>query len=85
MQKAIKAHEKKKTDITVQEKKEGALPTYLLDRENVNRTKILSNMIKQKRKEKAGKWQTPIAKVKALSEGEMFQVIRSGKRQSFTI
>ena len=38
-------------------------------------------MIKQKRKEKAGKWQTPIQKVKALSEGEMFQVIQSGKRK----
>jgi ribosome biogenesis protein NSA2 len=38
-------------------------------------------MIKQKRKEKAGKWQTPIQKVKALSEGEMFQAVRSGKRK----
>lgn len=49
-------------------------PAYLLDREDVNRAKILSNTIKQKRKEKAGKWSVPIAKVKALSEAEMFQI-----------
>ena len=58
------------------------MPTYLLDRENVNRTKILSNMIKQKRKEKAGKWQVPIQKVKAMTEAEMFQVSKTGKRKS---
>lgn len=58
------------------------MPTYLLDREQTNRTKVLSNMVKQKRKEKAGKWTTPIQKVKAMSENEMFQVVRSGKRKS---
>ena len=31
-------------------------------------------MIKQKRKEKAGKWQVPIPKVKAMTEDEMFKV-----------
>lgn len=35
------------TDISV-----GAVPAYLLDRENVTRAKILSNTVKQKRKEK---------------------------------
>lgn len=29
-------------------------------------------MIKQKRKEKAGKWKVPIQAVKALTEAEMF-------------
>ena len=29
------------------------MPAYLLDREKQNRAKVLSNMIKQKRKEKA--------------------------------
>lgn len=38
-------------------------------------------MLKQKRKEKAGKWTVPIQQVKALSEGEMFQVMKSGKRK----
>ena len=39
-------------------------------------------MIKQKRKEKAGKWKVPVQKVKAMSEDEMFKVMRSGKRKN---
>merc|ERR1712232_854071 len=61
--------------------KPGAVPSYLLDREQVQRTKVLSNMIKQKRKEKAGKWQVPIPKVKAMTEDEMFKILRTGKRK----
>jgi len=80
MQKMVKAHEEKMIDVKVDQPQEGAVPAYLLDRENVNQTKILSNMVKQKRKEKAGKWTVPIQKVKAMSEAEMFQVVRSGKR-----
>ena len=47
MRKAIKAHEEKdaKAD-TPAKKEEGAIPAYLLDRNEVNRTKVLSNMIK---------------------------------------
>jgi len=44
----------------------------LLDREKTDNSKVLSNMIKQKRKEKAGKWQVPLQKVKAMTEAEMF-------------
>lgn len=61
---------------------EGAIPAYLLDREVQTRAKVLSNMIKQKRKEKAGKWQVPIPKVAAVDDNEMFRVINSGKRKS---
>jgi len=82
MQKAIKANEEKSIDVKVDKPEEGAVPAYLLDRENVNQTKILSNMVKQKRKEKAGKWAVPVEKVKALSEAEMFQVLKTGKRQA---
>lgn len=60
---------------------EGAVPSYLLDRENVTRAKILSNTIKQKRKEKAGKWSVPIPKVKPVADDEMFRQMASGKRQ----
>lgn len=60
---------------------EGAVPAYLLDRENVSRAKILSNTVKQKRKEKAGKWTVPIPKVKAIADDEMFRQVQSGKRQ----
>lgn len=82
MKKTIKAHQEK----DAKEKEappapEGAIPAYLLDREQVKRTKVLSNMIKQKRKEKAGKWQVPLPKVKAMTEDEMFKILRSGKRK----
>ena len=47
MRKAIKAHEEKEaTASTPKTKEEGAIPAYLLDRNEVNRTKVLSNMIK---------------------------------------
>ena len=50
----IKQHEERQT----KNKKEGvvpegAVPPYLLDREGQSRATVLSNMIKQKRKEKA--------------------------------
>jgi hypothetical protein len=52
-----------------------------LDREEVSRAKILSNTVKQKRKEKAGKWTVPIPKVKPIADDEMFKQMKSGKRQ----
>ncbi|KAH0945188.1 hypothetical protein HN011_005091 [Eciton burchellii] len=79
MKKKIKAHEQKnvkeKTDIPC----DNARPNYFMDREISKNAKILSNMIKQKRKEKVGKWDVPIPKVKAQSESEVFKVMRSGK------
>lgn len=82
MKKTIKMHEerdnKQKQDKPVQE---GAMPAYLLDRENQTRAKVLSNTIKQKRKEKAGKWNVPLPKVRGIAENEVFKVIKSGKRQ----
>lgn len=42
---------------------------------------MLSNTIKQKRKEKAGKWEVPLPKVRPVAEEEMFKVMRSGKRK----
>merc|ERR1711981_93118 len=82
MKKTIKAHEEKAVDVKVDDVKKGAKPAYLLDREEVNRSKILSNTIKQKRKEKAGRWAVPIEKVRAMSEAEVFKVMRSGKRKN---
>jgi ribosome biogenesis protein NSA2 len=38
-------------------------------------------MIKQKRKEKAGKWTVPLPKVKAVADAEVFRVVKSGKRK----
>jgi len=80
MRKLIKMHEQKdRRSTTEQEAPEGAVPAYLLDREKETRGKVLSNMIKQKRKEKAGKWEVPLPKVKAISEAEAFKVVKTGK------
>ncbi|KAK9909764.1 hypothetical protein WJX75_007106 [Coccomyxa subellipsoidea] len=60
---------------------QSAVPAYLLEREQVDRAKVLSNTIKQKRKEKAGKWEVPLPKVRPVAEDEMFKVLHSGKRK----
>ena len=59
---------------------DGAVPAYLRDRETVARAKILSNTVKQKRKEKAGKWTVPIPKVKPVADDEMFKALKTGKK-----
>jgi len=80
MRKLIKSHEEKQTKSTTEkDAPEGALPAYLLDREKETSGKSLSNMIKQKRKEKAGKWAVPLPKVRAVSEAEAFKVVKTGK------
>jgi ribosome biogenesis protein NSA2 len=85
MKKQIKMHdEKTATKKDKQQVKSGAIPSFLLDREEVNRAKILSNTIKQKRKEKAGKYDVPIPKVKAIPEAEIFKVITTGKKRQST-
>ena len=81
MKKKIRMHEEKQAkNKTPVDTHKNALPAFLMGRSEVDRGKILSNSIKQKRKEKAGKWSVPIAQVKSLTENEMFQVIKSGKR-----
>ena len=60
----------------------GALPAYLLDREETARAKVLSNTVKQKRKEKAGKWAVPLPKVRPIADDEMFAAIATGKRKA---
>ncbi|XP_068241060.1 ribosome biogenesis protein NSA2 homolog [Palaemon carinicauda] len=82
MKKTIKAHEEKLSKRKDKEAvPEGAVPSYLLDREGQSRAKVLSNMIKQKRKEKAGKWDVPLPAVRAQAEEEVFKVIKTGKRK----
>ena len=72
---SIKAHEEREQTSSKPSTSDGeAVPAYLLDREQQTRGKLLSSMIKQKRKEKAGKWEVPINKVKAIAEAEVFKV-----------
>lgn len=49
----LRMHEKQDTVQKAEKVEEGAMPAYILDRQEQSRAKILSNMIKQKRKEKA--------------------------------
>lgn len=85
MRKKIHMHEQKlaKTPAPAPaESSGGAIPAYLMDRAGVSKAKVLSNMVKQKRKEKAGKWAVPLPSVRPIPESEMFKVMRSGKRKS---
>ena len=81
MKKTIQQHSERTNKHKVEEDAApGAIPAYLLDREQTSRASSL-NTIKQKRKEKAGKWEVPLPKVRPIAEDEMFRVMRSGKRQ----
>uniref|UniRef100_A0A915D3X8 Ribosome biogenesis protein NSA2 homolog n=1 Tax=Ditylenchus dipsaci TaxID=166011 RepID=A0A915D3X8_9BILA len=79
MRKLIKEHQEKKTKKTVEEPEQGAVPAYLLDRRNQTAGNMLSSAIKQKRKEKVGKYQVPLPKVRAVSDAEAFKVVNTGK------
>lgn len=82
MKKAITMHfERDASRVDKDQAPDGAVPAYLLDREAQTRSKVLSNTLKQKRKEKAGKWAVPLPKVRPVAEDEMFKVIKTGKRQ----
>merc|ERR1712070_1013649 len=84
MKKKIKQHDERLNKHKVAEapQDKDAVPAYLLDREGMSHAKVLSNSIKQKRKEKAGKWNVPIPKVRPVSEDEVFKVMKSGKRKN---
>eukprot|EP00878_Enallax_costatus_P002504 GHUV01002684.1.p1 GENE.GHUV01002684.1~~GHUV01002684.1.p1 ORF type:complete len:261 (+),score=59.53 GHUV01002684.1:456-1238(+) len=82
MKKTIAMHEEKEQKHKADDgAPQNAVPAYLLERDQVDRAKVLSNTIKQKRKEKAGKWEVPLPKVRPVAEDEMFRVLKSGKRQ----
>jgi len=79
MKKKIALHQEKKSKLRKESAPDNAVPAYLLDRETQITAKVLSNSIKQKRKEKAGKWTVPLPKVRGISEEEVFKPIKSGK------
>ncbi|CAI7717696.1 ribosome biogenesis protein N [Plasmodium vivax India VII] len=84
LKKTIKAHEPKHVKTNTKINDDNGLPSYLLDRTQVKGTKVLTNLLKQKRKSKAGKWELPIPKIQALNEAEMLRVVKSGKRRRKT-
>eukprot|EP01094_Clydonella_sp_ATCC50884_P024476 TRINITY_DN613_c1_g1_i1.p1 TRINITY_DN613_c1_g1~~TRINITY_DN613_c1_g1_i1.p1 ORF type:complete len:274 (+),score=83.97 TRINITY_DN613_c1_g1_i1:40-822(+) len=82
LKRTIKQHQEKLSKRSTEEPvREGAIPAYLMDRETATRAKVLSNMVKQKRKEKAGKWAVPLPRVRPIADDEMFKVLRTGKRK----
>uniref|UniRef100_A0A8C9GW84 Ribosome biogenesis protein NSA2 homolog n=1 Tax=Piliocolobus tephrosceles TaxID=591936 RepID=A0A8C9GW84_9PRIM len=84
LKKTIRAHEQKDVKTVNKIHDENGLPSYLLERNENKRTKVLTNLLKQKRKNKVGKWDLPIPKVQALNEAEMLRVVKSGKRRKKT-
>jgi len=83
LKKTLKAHDErnvKQADTSAIP--DGALPTYLLDREGQQDAKALSTAVKQKRKEKAAKFAVPLPKVRGIAEDEMFKVLKTGKSKS---
>lgn len=77
----LKAHDERKVKTGPKDANENkeALPSYLLDREDKNQAKVLSNALKQKRKDKAGKFAVPLPKVRGMAEEEVFKVVKTGK------
>ncbi|KAF8757180.1 TGF beta-inducible nuclear protein 1 [Rhizoctonia solani] len=83
LKKTLKAHDERNVKQTDNASgPEGALPTYLLDREDQKDAKALSSALKQKRKDKAAKYAVPLPKVRGIAEDEMFKVMRTGKSKS---
>lgn len=80
MRKQIRQHDEKEVKQSAGKQTDGPIPAYLMDRDEQNRSKVLSNMIKQKRKEKAGKWNVPLPSVKGISQDEVFKAIKTGKK-----
>lgn len=79
----MKAHDERNVkQADSSEVPDGALPTYLLDREGQKDAKALSSAIKQKRKDKAAKYAVPLPKVRGIAEDEMFKVLKTGKSKS---
>ncbi|KAL3997836.1 Ribosomal protein S8e family protein [Acanthocheilonema viteae] len=79
MRRLLRQHEEKQQTGTSEESDRGVVPAYLLDRQQQTTGNVLSSVIKQKRKEKAGKYQVPIPTVKAVSDAEAFKVVKTGK------
>lgn len=83
MKKTLSMHEESSNRRKVDnDDHKGAIPAFLMDRDETARQKILSNTIKQKRKDRAGKWDVPLPKVRPIAEAEMYKVYRTGKRKT---
>lgn len=73
--------EKKKKVVGEEQIAEGAIPSYLLDREKQAAIQAVTTQLKEQRQNKAGKYVVPLPQVRGISEAEAFKVVKSGKRQ----
>ncbi|KAF9764108.1 Ribosome biogenesis protein NSA2 [Nosema granulosis] len=81
LKKNLKINENRKKNVAVKDD-ETPIPHFLLDRENQQSGKELSDKIKQQRQDRAAKYSVPIPEVKGLTEAEVFGVVTTGKRRS---
>lgn len=82
LRKTIKEREEKNVSSAGDAAPADARPAYLLDRSAEKNAKSISTSIKQKRADKAARFNVPLPKVKGLSEEEVFSVVTSGKRKN---
>ena len=85
LKKTLAVHDEKDVEHGDGAPPKGAVPAYLLDREGATRAKVLSNTVKQKRKEKAGKWAVPLPRVKPVTDDEMFKRCDGGGGRSMGV
>lgn len=84
MRRRVKQHERRQTaapGTAAAVDDSQAVPAFLEDRKDAARGAVLANTLKQKRKDKAGKWAVPIPRVRPMKEDEMFRAVTSGARR----
>ncbi|KAI5192020.1 ribosome biogenesis protein NSA2 [Nematocida sp. AWRm77] len=74
--------ERKKKVVAEEKIAEGAIPSYLLDREKQAAIQAVTTQLKEQRQNKAGKYVVPLPQVRGISEAEAFKVMKSGKRKN---
>jgi ribosome biogenesis protein NSA2 len=55
------------------------VPVILMDQGAQRTADVLTNSLKQKRKQRAGKWDVPLPQVRPIPEDEMLRVFKTGK------
>lgn len=83
MKKTINTFQKSKAqDNSMSAVGDEPIPVFLMDQTNTRTGDILQNSIKQKRKQRAGKWDVPLPQVRPIAEDEMLRVLKSGKTKN---
>jgi ribosome biogenesis protein NSA2 len=81
MKKTANTFEKQKvSDKTTSAVGDEPVPVYLMDQTVTRTADVLTNTLKQKRKQRAGKWDVPLPQVRPIPEDEMLRVIKTGKK-----